>query len=227
MLVSVRGRLLAVGLNLVQPGADVAVLYHTDVGVKVRNRLVDSDFLVYPFLEDRYLGKLDPSCLDLGIDGLKDEHTLIDTALKDSPHYALMEALERDDDLADTNPYLLCSRLGTLDFRWPHEITPAFLATLRERFERHCGLVEAGEPLKVKVIRVLDRMYIADGKHRAALALLKGIEVEGEDATPVYYDSFFRWIERKMRERAAEYSKHLELFDALHECREPARSSSN
>ena len=197
---------------------DVAALYHTDVGVKARNQLVSSDLLVYPFLRGPARTELDPALLVLGIDGMKDEFTLLNTPLSESPHYALMMALEEGREL-DRNPYVMRAQRGTLDLRPSHPASKAFIGRLQERFVETARSLESGATSIVRTVQLEKTTYIADGKHRAALALLRNLPVVCEDTTPIYYDSFFAWMERVMSSRPTDYSKHLALFDLVNRTR--------
>jgi hypothetical protein len=197
---------------------DVSALYHTDVGVKARNQLVSSDLLVYPFFRDQETTELDPARLVLGVDGLKDEFTLLGTSVSESPHYALMAALDGGCEL-DHNPYVVRVQRGALDLRPPRQPNKAFIGRLRERFAENVRALESGLTPVVKVVRLPETTYIADGKHRAALALLRNLPVVCEDATPILYDSFFAWMGRVMGKRPAEYSKHLALFEIIERTR--------
>ena len=194
--------------------SDVATLYDTPVGLKIQNQLVNSEQLSYPFLSDRQLDDVDPADLSLGIDGLRDRHTLIDVPLAESPHASLMGALSGGRTL-DESDYVVRVRDGRLDMRPPREITNAVLEELHDRFAECMTALEGGATLDVKVVRFEGRLYIADGKHRAACALLRGRPVRCEDVTPIYYDSFFFWVRRRMTENAHVYTKHLRLLDAI------------
>lgn len=193
---------------------DAAALYHTSVGLKARNQLVHSDLLTYPFLADRHLGETDPSDLFLGIDGLRDEYTWLGKGVSESPHYALVDAIDNGHDIA-SGVYLACVRRGTLDFRSPRAATPQLIGSLQDRFHQTTRLLDSGIKPVIKVVPLGGKLYIVDGKHRAALALRRGLSVECEDVTPFFYDSFFDWMRRKMKEQAADYCKQLAVLDAV------------
>lgn len=194
--------------------SDVATLYDTPVGLKIQNQLVNSEQLSYPFLSDRLLDDVDAAELSLGIDGLRDRHTLIDVPLAESPHVSLMEALN-EGRRVDESDYVLRARDGRLDMRPPREMTSAVVQQLRDRFAECMSALDGGATFDVKVVRFERRLYIADGKHRAACALIRGRPVRCEDVTPIYYDSFFFWVRRRMTENAHLYTKHLRLLDAI------------
>jgi hypothetical protein len=205
--------------------ADVAALYHTDVGIKARNQLVSSDLLVYPFLPRREPAETDPALLTLGIDGLRDEFTLLGTSVADSPHLALMRTLDEGRGVGDDS-YVARVEVGTLDLRPPRKAARAFRERLRESFDAAAQALDRGETPVVKVVRLGDSTYVADGKHRAALAAYRGASVACEDVTPIYYDSFFAWMERVMARRPASFAKHLALFVELARARSLAGAAS-
>lgn len=117
---------------------------------------------------------LSPDELYLGIDFLNDNYTLLDTPIKESPHYELMEALHSGDDGRNTE-YTARMLKGALDERY--EILAYYLD---EKYFRNCFSAKISDihEKSVTVYRKNGRFYIHDGKHRAALCALLGANVK-------------------------------------------------
>lgn len=126
----------------------------------------------YDFALSGEIVELNPGSLFLGPDFLKDEFTLLDCRLLDSPHYIFVEAVNQRDELTKTEYYERYIK-GTLD--WRHCQLKA------KSMERY---FDKNEKAKIDIIKEdykpvvvyywKDRWYIFDGKHRAALCAFMG-----------------------------------------------------
>ena len=189
----------------------VSALYETRVGIKCANQLVSSDFFDHFAVAD--LGSVPAHDLLLCIDGLKDSHTLLGLGIVDSPHFALVKAFSDGADVARTD-YLARAANGTLDACPPRNAGRAYVEFLRDSYERTLQSVTSGDCEPVKVFRVGGRCFIADGKHRAAVCALLRIDPRCLDVTPAVFDSFFRWVYRRMLDGRGRYEKHIAFFEA-------------
>ncbi len=188
---------------------DVSCLYYSIVGVKCFNQVVSSDMFDFHVSEDLF--DVEPSELFICVDGLKDAHTLIDTSVTDSPHFDLMKRLSEGRDIRDSD-YMARKAAGILDFRQPAKPSARFVAETVKRFHDETDAIKRRNAEPVKVIKVGGCLYIADGKHKAAMRAVLGLNVSCVDATPALYDSFFLWVCRKVEKRPEEYSKHVDFF---------------
>jgi hypothetical protein len=190
----------------------VSILYHQTVGIKCLNQLITSD--LFEAYAVRAIPEIAGDELLIGFDGLSDEYTLLNTPISESPHLSLMMALENGESL-NASEYVRRTRAGILDFRAAHEAGPLFLETVMDRFQSIRKKVEEGQHKPIKVLRIDRSMYIADGKHRAAICRMLGIRPMVIDVTPVLFDSFFWWVRRKMLEKPERFRTHLNFFERL------------
>lgn len=154
---------------------------------------------------------LSPGELYLGVDFLKDEYTLIDVPITESPHYGLMSALSAGKDGRDTQ-YVMRMLTGALDERY--EIVAFYLDCnyFRNCFEKRINSLNKDDCAQVTVYRRNGRYYIHDGKHRAALCALLGTNVKCKiiDFDTVCGDFNPRKLERL--KKGTLYMKHHRLF---------------
>ncbi len=113
--------------------------------------------------------------LFLGPDFIINKYTLLDCVITQSPHFNLMQALQKDIPLRSTDYYYRSSK-GTLDWRRAmgtmKNIEYYHLKYLQSLKEIHEGCYSP-----VVVYNLGNRYYIFDGKHRAALCALLGLPV--------------------------------------------------
>jgi len=192
--------------------AGVAAVYHTPVGVKQTNQLFKGAMIdLYATGE---LVAARPGGLRLGFDALRDEHTLLETTIAESPHLALVRALlGSDGELASS--YLERVRRGTLDWRPPQPVSRSLVAYIRRMFAARLEAVDRGDPTVVRVAWIAGEPYIVDGRHRACLAFERGRDVLCEDVSRVYGDSYFRWISAVVARRPAVHQIHLSFWDRV------------
>lgn len=111
--------------------------------------------------------ELSSDSLYLGPDFLKDNFTLLNCRLLDSPHYSFIEAVNNRANPLSTDYYDRYIR-GTLD--WRH--CQLRSKSTRRFFEKNKKSKKEIEERKYKPVVVYywkNRCYIFDGKHRAAL----------------------------------------------------------
>lgn len=114
---------------------------------------------------DEYV-EIDPTNILLSIDYLKDTYTLLGCRVQDSPHYKLMETLDKKEDIQKTE-YMLRFRNGTLDARYPHHVKD--FSFFYDKYNTMKKKLEENAVDPIVVFKVGDDYYIKDGKHRAAL----------------------------------------------------------
>jgi hypothetical protein len=207
---AVRARLRARdAVDRVAQRAGVAAVYHTRVGVKQTNRLFKSGMIDAYVAGERVA--LDPAVLRLGFDALRDEYTLLGTTIDRSPHLALVRSL-LDPDGQPAWSYVERMKRGTLDWRGPQRLSPGMMAYIRRLFAARLEQVDRGDPTVVRVAWVDAEPYIVDGRHRAAVALVREREVLCEDVSMAYSDSYFRWIAAVIAKRARVYQTHMRFW---------------
>ncbi len=104
---------------------------------------------------------------------------------------------------------------GTLDNRPPIRIGVEYIQFLRNKYKRMSKLIEIGEYKPVKVAVASGRYFIADGKHTAALCVVKKVPIKCIDVSPLLHDSFNWWCYRKMLKNKAHYKKHIEFYESI------------
>ena len=191
---------------------DISALYCASVGIKCTNPLLASSR--FNELTKPGVLELAPDRLRLGFDGLKDDFTLLNLPITDSPHFELMVRMENSKDLIDS-PYASRLRAGTLDFRPQRRVAFKHLAARREKFVEARARVESGDYEPIKVITVGGDHFIADGKHRASVCALLGVQVRCLDSTAILHDSFYWWVWRKMAKMPDQFQKHIRWFEAV------------
>jgi len=115
---------------------------------------------------------IDSSKLHLGPDYLKDQYTLLDCPITESPHVGFMAALMNGKPIKETD-YIRRFLNGTLDWRSPL-IMPKDKMRFQKKFERSLSEIQSGEYPPAVVYLQGGKYYIYDGKHRAALCALLG-----------------------------------------------------
>ncbi|GLL52300.1 hypothetical protein [Tetragenococcus halophilus] len=196
-------------LNKLLKLIDVSVLYKTSKGIKSLNQLMQSQSQVV--LKDDVL-ILSGKDLYLGFDALKDEQTLVGVNIQRSPHYYLMDVIDNDENIKQTD-YCKRYRKGTLDSRSAGVISEKDLFNYKEIFQHRKKQIieESYEPVQVYMIE--GKYYIADGKHRAALCTYLNKSVSCVDIGTVFLkDSFRQWMYRKMCKSSSKYEKNISLF---------------
>lgn len=190
----------------------ISVLYENRVGVKCFNQLISSNMFEYLVIENSDT-TIATDNLYLAVDGLKDYYSLIGKPLLESPHFGLVKSISAGEDIRSTE-YVLRRNKGTLDFLRSIYVTDRHIALIRQRFREKSHLIEIEKYPPIKVLSNNGKYYIADGKHTAATCALLGVAPKCVDITPVLFDSFFWWLQKKMGKHAAVYKKHLSWFDS-------------
>lgn len=146
--------------------------YHSKYGIKNfgASRLVEARYL-----SNQNVVEISPQELYLGPDFLKDEYTLLDCPLKESPHFLLMEAIQSQKPLKETE-YMKRFTRGCLDWRRGRPMPKDFEYWYKKN-NLSCDGIINGNYQPVVVYSLGNRYYIFDGKHRAAMCALVGKSV--------------------------------------------------
>lgn len=151
--------------------------YTNKYGVKVINRT--SGEAKHKQTNESFI-ELNPRALYLPFDFLKDEFTLLDTNIMESPHYKLICGC--DEGNLENNEYINRAICGTLDGRdSTYETVERYLKCYSEKqkdFQEN--QIEA-----IRFYTVGRKKYIADGKHRAAMAAYHGWKITGKEIYPI------------------------------------------
>lgn len=199
------------GLNKLFTIINVAVRYNSRCGVKRINSLefyFDNDAssdLDYIFI--------DPSELFLSSDSLKDNYTLLDIPLSKSPHYGFMRALDNGEDLLRLD-YVKRLKIGALDDLVAKPFGYKEIQLRRDKYHQMKLKVLSNTYDPVTVYKLNGRIYIRDGKHRAALCCLLSKPVKCNIlSTPCEIPLKILWTRTIMLKRAKEYKKALKFID--------------
>ena len=190
---------------------DITIVFHSKVGVKYFNSHYSSDNFEYLCEEKPFQLKKDE--LFLGPDKLKDQHSLIDLNIVNSPHFYLMKCIMNNEDIMNTE-YIKRFKKGTLDNRLPRKnINKLFLTHMKDKFNKKLKLINSNDYSPIKVYKNNNRFYIADGKHTAAMCALLNKNIKCVEVPGIKYDSFVIRLYKKMLERENEYSKHIKFYE--------------
>ncbi|PHN01468.1 hypothetical protein [Flavilitoribacter nigricans] len=185
-------------------------LYENKYGIKALNPVMKSVLL--EAYQDRPYEMIDPGKLSLGVDGLKDRHTLLHVPLSDSPHFFLMTQFESQRAVDKSADYYKRSITGTLDLRRAR-IPDVSFKTYKER--KAAILNDQYAP--IFIVKNTPFHLIVDGKHRAALCLQLGKPVSAIFINDFFRDSHFYWLMQKMvnSTNTTAFEKHLTFFRTI------------
>lgn len=120
--------------------------------------------------------ELESKDIYLGMDYLKDDYTLVNVNIKDTPHYEFMSLLDNNEDISHSN-YIKRFYNGTLDARIPHKKYNNYSSFYRKhRFVK--SEIIKGTYSPVVVYKIKEKYYIYDGKHRAALCAYLSVPIK-------------------------------------------------
>ena len=111
--------------------------------------------------------KLNPANVFLGFDGLKNQYTLIDKPISDSPHMELIRLINSGKDISKCD-YIIREINGFLDHR-----NKQFLGERLINYHQEMNKRSDRDRLPL-VYKIDDRYYVLDGKHRFASSYLSG-----------------------------------------------------
>lgn len=153
-----------------------------------------------------------PDEVCLSFDGMKDEFTLLDTPIPESPHYEMIKRIESGRSITDCE-YIRRENSGTLDGRYPVQVSEnAHINACKKSFES----VKSDDYTLPVLYRLNEKLYVYDGKHRLAVAaaLNKKIYCYVIDAKQIANLSYLSQIFEKIKDRP-EYSKNAYHLNTL------------
>lgn len=182
----------------------ISYIFETSVGVKSISGI--KALSPIPLVNETFESNAED--LFLGIDYLKDEYTLLDRPLINSPHYLFMKALMEKADLSKTE-YIQRLEKGTLDARVASKKHTSF-TYYEDMFDKRMSELKSDMLQPVYVYRIAGKTYLYDGKHRAALCAITGKPIV---CLEVSNDKFGPTIGLVMDNPS--YTKHLALYYKL------------
>lgn len=156
--------------------------------------------------------EISPSKLYLSVDYLKDNYTLLDSCLLDSPHYGFIRAINSGQDIQSTEYYQRFIK-GYLDGR--HCQRTRNISFYFDKNEKTKQEVISGDYKPVAVYIWKNRFYICDGKHRAALCayLNKDVKCILVPSISDFKKSAIHKEIYRIMSRDKDFSKHIEYLN--------------
>lgn len=191
---------------------NLIMLYESKVGIKYTAPMS----IASPFqnLNKRTIG-IKPDKIFIGFDALKDQYTLLNKCIIDSPHLELVKLLCEKKEINQCE-YIKRLKNGIIDIRIPMKYNKA---ELNQRFKKRLDTVANQNYEPIIVYKLEDKYYIVDGKHRAALCVLLGheeINCVEIPSSSIGADRFMWWLYAKMRKNKKEqYKVHDKFFNQL------------
>lgn len=166
--------------------------------------------VIQPETEGKEITVISPDELFLGYDYLKDSFTLLDTPIKESPHFDMMKRLYKGESISDCD-YINRWVAGTLDWRHGY-IRPKNYNFFIQRFNRSKEDIESNNIKPVTVYKLGEKYYIYDGKHRAAMCAYNKINIpcivlDTEHMFSGIWEELFKKILNRK-----DYKKHTEFY---------------
>ncbi|MBT5305265.1 MAG: hypothetical protein HON76_04190 [Candidatus Scalindua sp.] len=188
---------------------DISLLYQSKAGIKYTNQFVSSDMFDYFISSDTML--LSTEDLHFGVDFLKDPYTLLACPVRNTPYFELMRMFQSGCDITHSD-YMVRAAKGTLDTRSALTVSSDWL---KKKYNKKIKTIQAGVYEPIKVYKVRDKYFIADGRHTASVCALIGVNPKCVEVSKLVYDSYFWWIYRKMLKHKNNYGKHIKFFESL------------
>ena len=151
--------------------------------------------------------------LFLGYDYLKDDFTLLDRPLKESPHYHLMEILYADagQEAIAQSEYIQRWLSGTLDWRFGFK-DPNEYSFFIQRFHQSKENIAHNRIKPVIIYNLAGRYYIYDGKHRAAMCAYNNLQIPCVIvAAETVFTGVWKTLFDKIK-KDGDYEKHRRLY---------------
>lgn len=198
-------------LEIVCSKCHIYAFIKTQSGIKNINMSALYDERTYDY-KDNDIINVDPRNLFLSIDYLNDNYTLIDTCIVESPHYRFIKAINTGIDITKTDYYKRFIS-GKLDGR--HCQRERGLDYFYEKNENIKLTIENDDYKPVIVYYYHNRLYIYDGKHRAAFCAFMNKSVRCVKIPSISdfgHMAINKEIYRIMSENK-HYSKHVRFLD--------------
>jgi hypothetical protein len=184
--------------------------YNTKYGMKIISPKKDYS-LNYCNSSDLLL--IDPVNLYLGIDGLFDEYTLVGKNIFDSPHYNLIVCSEKKD--LKNCEYIWREERGCLDSR-DFKYVPLKRHLMEYNRIKNEMLLNKTKP--ILFYKVNGKMYLKDGKHRAALYAFMGKKIPAKEIDAKFFAPLSVY-QKELYKRLDDvrFSRHRDLLVGLFE----------
>lgn len=191
----------------------VSVYFQNRYGIKAFNKPLFDNIKI----SAEKVIEIDCNHLFLGFDALKDEYTLTEIPLKESPHYELVSRLYRDSKNFEECDYVYREKLGYLDGRMGQIITSRTLDMHRNVFAKSLQYIKQGYYKEVLVYEISGKYYLFDGKHRAALCAVLDVPIKCSimEIELLKKDSYANKVYGKMKNNFYTYKKNIKLLDAI------------
>ena len=182
--------------------------FESKYGVKAFNQMIRSEMFEDLDILDQV--ELIAEDLYIGYDGLKDEYSLLDVAIPDSPHRKLMEVLLNSKNISETE-YIHRLRKGYLDSRFALCIRSGVFKTVFDKKKRE---IETANMSPVKIIVANGKYYVIDGKHIAAICDLLNVKVKCVLINnPFGHKHYIRSLQ--IMKRSGNYNKNINFLEDL------------
>lgn len=158
---------------------------------------------------------LKPSEIFVDGDYLKDQYSLVDMSIDNTPHCQLMKDLLDKKPVAESD-YIQRFYKGCLDWR-DIEKPKTDYTVFMKKFEDIKKSVESDSYPPVQVYRLGHRLYVHDGKHRAAMCAALSKDVRCCEVSHLYYTTG-AWIYLyKFIVNRDQYKKHTLFYNKIKE----------
>lgn len=184
-------------------------LIGSKVGVKRLNKLVTQNYLTALPGEEKTIDTRD---LYLFVDGLKDKFTLLGKNISDSPHYYLMRLLDNKGDIKGSE-YISRLNKGTLDERVAINNKTIEKINFLQTFNEKLLKIKNDQYEPILVTNISNKLYIIDGKHRAALCSYLGKSIKVKEISSYQYNVTSFRMYMKMSNKPNCYREHIKLFE--------------
>lgn len=188
----------------------VSVLFFSRYGIKCINQTLSSNlFDSYDVEEERIMNASD---LLIAFDGLKDDYSLQDLSIDQSPHADLMKTFLNNGNIVATD-YVKRSKNGTLDLRYNQLVD---LKGLHQKFKIKLIEVNESSYSPVKVSNIAGQYYIIDGKHTAALCSVLNKKVNCILVKSPFRESFYLNIFKRLKKRDKDFSRGIDFIEKIY-----------
>lgn len=185
-----------------------SIYYENKYGIKNINKkiITNQDFV------KKYVDDVDPNKLHINFDGLKDQYTLTGLPINETPHYDLMIALNNNSCIKRSNYYERLG-LGILDERNSIFINRKSEKMMVSKFKKSKSEILQRKSSEIFVYELDGKLYIIDGKHRAALASVinKTVNCIVLDKK-IVQDGFWFELYKQMRKNPSVFQKNINFM---------------
>lgn len=190
---------------------NVTMYFENKIGIKNINK----DILKENNYKKGIIKEVDPMKLFIGFDGMNDNYTLVGTSISESPHFRLMKCIDDNGNIKNTDYYYL-SMKGALDERSSVYIGKTRMKKMVDVFYQRKKELKDLKSSPVDVYSIDGKLYIIDGKHRAALACLLNENVTCRITDKRYIVESFRFVlYMKMIKNQKLYKKNINFMNRI------------